>query len=74
MEISHENESNTLFPITELKLTDYKNSVTVEISLSDKIEQSKGVIYIQKYNSKDFTDLSEKLIGGLHRLNLQRTT
>ena len=68
------NLSNFLATITELNFPEYQQIVPAEISASYKMNQSKGMIYIQKYNTTDFTEYREQLKKEFNLLDVQKST
>ena len=68
------NLSSFLATIIELNFPEYQQTAAVEISASYKMNQSKGMIYIQKYNTTDFTEYREQLKKEFNLLDVQKST
>ena len=56
IEISNENKSKFLSTITALCFSQYQERVEVEEFVCNKVNQSKGLIYIQDFNILDIDD------------------
>ena len=74
IEVSNEKERKTLPTTKSLCSSQFQEKVEVEIFACDKINQSKGLIYIRNYNIPDIDDYGSEPMEECKILYVQKAT